>query len=384
MLSVLHIITKLTMGGAQETVFYYYDNLDRSRFEVFLLAGKEREFQSKNLLEKLSKDIHFNTIENLQNKINIVQDLKTIFEIYRFLKKNPVDIVHTHSAKAGILGRIAAWLAGVKVIVHTVHGWSFHHKMWWIAKFIYILLEKLTAKVSDKLITVTKMDIEKGLRNGIGTSEKYITIRSGINFSIFDKPNWALIDKFKEKFKGKKIIGSIGRLSIQKNYSDYLKIVKKLCLQRIDLHFVIVGDGELRQQLEQEIKQLGISDNITLLGLCTDIEVVLRSFDIFLLTSLWEGLPRVLPEAMYCKTPVVAYGVDGILEIIDNDVNGFVIKPRDIDGACTYIKQIIDDTALRERIINNALNTVEDYSAQKMLRETEELYTQLMKENQGG
>jgi glycosyltransferase involved in cell wall biosynthesis len=139
-----------------------------------------------------------------------------------------MDIVHTHSSKAGILGRIAAKLAGVPVIIHTVHGWSFHDKMSRFKKKLYVSLERLASGFCDRMIAVTNLDIEKGLAEGIGSRPKYVIIRSGIDFGKFQNYDREKVSQFKNIYNGKKIIGTVGRLSEQKNLLDFLRIAKML------------------------------------------------------------------------------------------------------------------------------------------------------------
>jgi glycosyltransferase involved in cell wall biosynthesis len=382
-LKVLHIITRLTLGGAQETVLYYYDKIDRKKFDVFFMSGIETEFGQKDIIHKLSQDSKFAFAKYLSNNINPINDIKAIWEIFCFIKKNKIQIVHTHSAKAGFVGRTAAFIAGVPVILHTVHGWSFNPLMKPLIKSIYIFLEKIMARISKKLITVTSTDIDKGVGAGIGNFDKYIVIRSGIDFSKFDNTQINLIEDCRRDFFNRKIIGAVGRISPPKNYKDFVRIAKELCRRRDDLYFVIVGEGELRAELEEFIKEQEMTDKILLMGLRLDVNVLLRVFDVLLLTSLWEGLPRVLPEAMYCGVPIVSNAIDGVKEIISDEINGILIKPLDINGACDSIEKLLKDEDLRNRIIENGKESSLEYSAQKMLHETQNLYMELYKKTRG-
>lgn len=377
---VVHIITKLTLGGAQENTIFSYYHHDKTRYEIYLLAGPDASFCSKTYLEKLKSEKNVIIIKNMYTSINPIKDLKALVEIYIFLKKKKIDIIHTHSSKAGVLGRIAGRLAGVSAIVHTVHGWSYHDRMAKIKKKIYVFIERICAKFTDKMITVTHLDVEKGLREKIGLRPQYITIRSGIDFNRFNNVNQHKIHEFKNYYKDKKIIGTISRLSEQKNIFDFIKIARLLTNERTDLHFMIIGDGILRKKIEAYIAKNNMNRYITLLGVRTDINDLLRTFDVFVLTSLWEGLPRVIPEAMYCKVPVVANQVDGIAEIIENGINGFTTKPHNVEDACNKIKLLLDNDEQREKIIENAAKTIyPKYSAYHMIQQIEKTYEEILK-----
>ena len=381
---VLHIITRLTLGGAQETALYYFHHLEREKFDVFFMAGTQFEFQEEAVLEALWKDANFTCIKNLDNRIHPIKDLLSIWEIYKGIKRNKIDIVHTHSAKAGFVGRVAARLAKVSVIIHTVHGWSFNPLMKPLIKKIYIFLEKLMAKCTTQLIVVSNPDIEKGLAHGIGRLNQYKVIRSGIDFTKFTILNEKDILRFKENFPGKRLIGAVGRLSAPKNYRDFVKIAKELCRRREDLHFVIVGEGELRAEIEEYISQNKLKDKVTLLGLRRDVNLILRSLDVLLLPSLWEGLPRVLPEAMYCELPIVANRVDGVEEIIIDGFNGLLVAPKDCLGAVASVEKLLENFEFSQRLVENAKQGVYEYSAQKMIEDTQNLYRELYGRFGGG
>jgi hypothetical protein len=171
----------------------------------------DNSFGGNEYLNSLRNKCNIIFIKDLLNPINPFKDIKALFRLYRFLKKNSIDIVHTHSSKAGILGRIAAKLAGVPVIIHTVHGWSFHDKMSKFKKKLYVFLECLASGFCDRMIAVTNLDIEKGLAEGIGNRAKYIIIRSGIDFSKFQNYDSEKVSRFKNMYNGKKIIGTVGR-----------------------------------------------------------------------------------------------------------------------------------------------------------------------------
>ncbi|MFA7572219.1 MAG: glycosyltransferase family 4 protein [Lutispora sp.] len=375
---VAHVITSLAIGGAQENTIFTYNHHNKEKFKVYLLSGRSNCFVCEDYINQLKNEENVCFIKTMQNPIHPIKDMIALIEIYKFFKKNKIDIVHTHSSKAGVLGRIAAKLAGVPIIVHTVHGWSFHDRMNIVNKYIYILIEKLCARFTNKIITVTNIDIEKGLAKKIGTKCLYTTIRSGIDFNKLNDAYIYKTNQLKDIYNGKIIIGTVARISKQKNLLDFIKVAEKMLEKRSDLQYVIIGDGPLRKQLENYINNRKLNDSITLLGQRIDVYNLIQEFDIFLLTSLWEGLPRVIPEAMYCKIPVIANKVDGVAEIIKDGFNGFTTKPHDIHDACSKIELLLNDEKLRERIVKNAFETIyPDFCAHNMVTQIENLYETL-------
>lgn len=372
---VAHIITRLTLGGAQENTVFTFMNHNREKYDAYLIFGGDESYGGSIYKNNLNNNKNLILIKEMANSINPIKDLKAFIKIYGFLKKNRMDIVHTHSSKAGVIGRIAAKAAGVPAIVHTVHGWSFNKSMNIAKRQIYIWIERIAARFCDRLITVANKDIDKGLAAGIGYRNKYLTIRSGIDFSEFKNMDKEKAGRIRAGFGNKKIIGTIGRISKQKNLFDFVRIAKIFVSCREDVHFVIIGDGPQRKQLEEYSRSLGLCGHITFMGVRQDIIDLYGVIDVLLMTSLWEGLPRVIPEAMFCGVPVVANSVDGVPEIVKDGMNGFTTKPNDLEDVCRKLEKLLDDINLREAIIKNAYDTAyPEYGAHNMVRQIESLY----------
>ncbi|MCD4738728.1 MAG: glycosyltransferase, partial [Anaerolineae bacterium] len=185
-LPVLHVITRLIVGGAQETVMFTAALLDPARFDVEILSGPQTGSEGSLIAEVRARDIHLTILPQLLRQISPRNDLLALWKLTRRMREKRYVIVHTNSSKAGVIGRLAARLAGVPVIVHTVHGWSFHGHMSPAKRKMYILLEKFAASFTDAMIVVAEPDIEKGLREGIGRPEQYHVIRSAIPLDKFD------------------------------------------------------------------------------------------------------------------------------------------------------------------------------------------------------
>ncbi|MDR3243921.1 MAG: glycosyltransferase, partial [Elusimicrobiota bacterium] len=271
MIKVCFIITKLELGGAQKVALWTAENLNRERFDDFLISG------IGGILDiEAKKNLKMFQIPNLVRQISPIKDFLALIEIYKILKKQKPDIVHTHSSKAGIIGRLAAKLAGVKSIVHTIHGYGFNETQKFYVKYLYIYIEKICALITDKLIAVAKEDIKKGLRYKIAKEEKFILIRAGIDKSFYESfiPNSEFRNTI-SKDKAVKIVLTIGPFKPQKNIADFIKAAAEVSKKRNDILFAIVGDGEQREDLQNLAQELNIKDKILFLGWRNDIKQIL-------------------------------------------------------------------------------------------------------------
>ena len=291
-MKVFHIITLLELGGAQQNTLFTVAHLNRERFEVGLMAGEgalldEEAKKIPNLL------LYF--LPNLIRSVNPIRDIIALVQMVRILKKEKPFIVHTHSSKAGILGRIAARLAGVPFIIHSIHGFGFNPYQNFFARKLFITLEKWMAHFTHCLIAVTKENIEEGLRLGIGKKEQYTLIRSGVNISKIQekarKTDSASLRKILGIPEGAKVILTVGPFKIQKNPVAFVQLAKRVLQNIPEAQFLMAGDGELRENVMQEIMANGLEKNVKLLGWRKDIPQLLAASDLFVLTSLWEGLP---------------------------------------------------------------------------------------------
>lgn len=378
---VLHLITRLIVGGAQENTLYTAAGLDPRRYQVTVLSGPQTGSEGSLIEEARQQGIALELLPTLVRQISPLQDLRTLQVLVQHLRQERYTIIHTHSSKAGILGRIAAHVAGVPVILHTVHGWSFHDYMPLITRWLYILLERLCARYSDVLIVVTRRDEEKGLRAGIGRPDQYRLIRSAIPLQQFD-PSRGQRQQVRLALNIPQqalVLGNIGRFSPQKNPLDWVRIAGSLAERYPDLYFLMVGDGPLRPAVEAELQRQGIASRTRLTGLRRDIPQMLSAMDIFLLTSLWEGLPRVLPQAMSMGLPVVANQADGTQEAIQHGVTGFLVQPGHLEKAVNYCAQLIEDPALRRSLGEAGQEFARrEFDLARMLEQIDQTYQELL------
>ena len=378
---VLHVITRLIVGGAQENTIFTALMLNSSRYRVDVVCGPQAGAEGSLHDEYINQGGNLIIIPELVREISPVKDLAAFWKLYNIIKKGRYDIVHTHSSKAGIVGRLAAKLANVPVIVHTVHGWSFHAYMSKVTRTAFVVLEKIAARMSNKLIVVTKLDIRKGLHAGIGRKKDYILIRSSILLDKFE-PNKYSKDRIRNELgipAESFVVGNVGRLSKQKNPLLWVRVANIIHAQYSNTKFLMVGDGNLRTEVEKLINELGLRDGFIITGLKRNVPELLSAMDVFLLTSLWEGLPRVIPQAMAMGIPVVATKADGNAEIIQHGVSGFLGEPSDAEKLAEYCLRLKDDIQLRQHFVKRGMEIVrEEYDLQKMVDTIDNLYVELI------
>ncbi|MCG2712719.1 MAG: glycosyltransferase family 4 protein [Candidatus Omnitrophica bacterium] len=377
---VLHIITRLIVGGAQQNTILTVAGLQGlGDYELTLLSGPQTGPEG-SLIEEAAASCKLRILPELRRNINPYYDLIAFIKLIRFIKKSRFDIIHTHSSKAGILGRWAARLAGKNIIVHTVHGWGHHDFQHPLIRFLYISLEKLTLLITHKLIGVSKVNIENGLVNGIGKVNNYSLIRSGIDLERFKHPRGHQ-EQLRSKLgipPGVPVVGTVTRLSAQKAPLDFIRACAIIAESNPEAWFVIVGDGPLKSEAESLTKKLALEKRLVFTGLRDDVPELMSLFNIFALSSLWEGLPRVLPQAMARGLPIVATNIDGNAEAVINEENGLLVAPGDYKALAQSILSLLDKPQTAALMGKNGFKRVEEFAAQKMIKEIDSLYKGLL------
>jgi glycosyltransferase involved in cell wall biosynthesis len=384
---VLHLITHLGIGGAQDNTLLTVRDLSRQRYEVHLATGQD--YTDWEAQGRAYADAFF-LFPDLRRAVNPQVDRRALNQITDFLREHNYDIVHTHSAKAGTLGRIAARRAKVPLIIHTFHsfGWQVArtaHTLPWhsytssIKEWLYILIERYAASLSDALITVSELNKQEALGINLAPPEKFTTIYSGIDLDRF-KVNVERIEKCHSLglLPGQPIIGTIGRLSTQKAPLDFVAAAKIVLQQKLDVQFIMVGDGPLASEVRQAI---GDEQRIKLFGYRGDVPEILSILDIFVLSSLWEGLGRALTEAMITGVPVAATAVDGVPELVTHQQTGLLSPPGDPAQLAQNIVWLLDNPEEAQRMRQCATSrVVPTFSAEQMVEQIEALYERLLVE----
>ncbi len=374
---IAHVITRLDLGGAQQNTLFCAAHHDRSRFDVALIAG------AGGILDADARripdaDVHI--VPWLRHPVRPVSDLRALLRLRRLFRSCRIDLVHTHSSKAGILGRLAARLAGVPVAVHTVHGWSFNATQAAPVREVYVQLERIAARSTQRLIVVAAGDRAKGLAHGIGRPEQYVVVRSGIDVSEFERPSVPRNEaRTRLGFAPEQVVvGTVACLKPQKAPLDFLRAAALAHARDPRLRFLVAGDGELRPAMESLVRDLGLSDVVRLLGWRRDVPDLLHAMDVFLLTSRFEGLPRSVLQAMAAGIPVVATAVDGTPEIVHDGETGLLVPPGRPDLAAQRVLELVADPALRARCVSGARAVLtREFDIRQMVRNLDRLYLEL-------
>ena len=377
-INLLYVITKLELGGAQTQLLTLLKNLDRSRFNLFLFTA-----QNGLLVDEVAlfAGMTFYRSKHLERPINPLQDLLALIEIFRFIKKHKIDIVHTHSSKGGIVGRWAAILAGVRIIFHTVHGWSFNDFQPFLTRKIFMGLERFNAGFTSKIIVVSDYDKKKGLAHRIGREEQYCLLRYGIDKTPFKIKDPSIRAELGIG-DGDLVVGTIACFKPQKALEDFLKLATLIHPEFPQTKFLVAGDGALRSKIEGAIARYGLGAHVILTGWRRDIPRILSAMDIFVLTSLWEGLPISAIEAMAAAVPVVLTHTGGVAEIVEEGKTGALAPCQDMTSMLQKVVPLLKDEALRKWVGQNARESVSNrFNIENMIRESESLYVQSLEES---
>jgi glycosyltransferase involved in cell wall biosynthesis len=379
---VTHVITRLIVGGAQENTAATVLGLRAKPGVVVRLisgptAGAEGSLESefKNSPELLT------VLPELVRLIHPLKDWFALQKLKNFFREQKPGIVHTHSGKAGILGRLAAQRAGVPLVIHTIHGPSFGNFQNRFSNFIFRAAERKAARVTGHFIVVADAMKNQYLAAGIGKPEQYTKIFSGFRLEPFLAAKNDL--EFRKKLgitPGDLVVGKIARLFKLKGHEDLFAVAPELIRRCPQIKFLLVGDGEWRARFENRVKSLGVEKNFVFAGLVPPGEIprYVGIMDALVHLSLREGLPRVLPQALAAAKPVVAYDCDGAREVCLDGQTGFLVQPGDLKNLAEKIIRLANDSALREKLGRSGANFVrENFAVEKMVDAIYNLYLKL-------
>lgn len=343
----------MIVGGAQENTLLSIIGHIQKGHEVTLLTGPSPGPEGKLLKKSEIPELKIITISHLLRNISPINDLSAYFELKKIFINNKFDVVHTHSSKAGIIGRAAAWKAEVPFIVHTVHGQAFHpYQSKWKNK-IYILLEKWAAKRCHKIYSVAEAMIKQCVDAGVAPGSKYKKVYSGMKLEPFLKSekNHKLQKKLKIP-ENKRIIGTVARLFPLKGYEFFIPAAKKLLKKYDDIHFLIVGDGILTDKIKNNLENDGLLENFSFTGLVPPDKVYkyISTMDILVHLSLREGLPRTVVQALASAKPAVGFRLDGTPEVLIDGETGFAVEAEKTDKAVEKIKFLLDNPSKAQQM----------------------------------
>jgi glycosyltransferase involved in cell wall biosynthesis len=385
---VAHVITRLIIGGAQENTAASVIGLrQKKRFEVELVTGPTRgtEGTLRPWLEQ--HDVPITEIPNLVRPVHPYHDVVALVRLTRHFHRTAPAIVHTHSGKAGTLGRLAARMARVPLILHTIHGPSFGRFQGRAANLIFTQAERMAGRFTDHFVAVSDAMIEQYLAAGIGEKNRYTKILSGFALDSFrhaknDSAWRTRLGLAPSDF----VVGKIARLAALKGHADLVQGLPELIKRCPETKVLLVGEGPLRGELERSLKVAGLADRVRFAGLVSPEEMArhIGVMDAVVHLSYREGLPRALPQALAAARPVVAYDCDGAGEVCVDGETGFLVPPGNIDLAMRHLAELGRDPVLRERLGRRGQNIVcERFSVRQMVDALDELYGTLWQRKTG-
>ena len=379
-LGVAHIVTTFSLGGATENTLWSARGVrELGGYRVAILAGWPIRAEGGLLEEAEQAGIDVEIIDSLQRDINLIADVRALVALVWRLRKGRYAIVHTHGSKAGILGRLAARILGLPVVVHTFHSLPYAEDDPWWKRVPCIWLERLAARWSTGLLSVTQDVVDRIERDRIAPPGKCTVARSGMDLDRFLHPA-PRRDDIRSEWgipNDGVAVGMIGRVHTGKGQDVLVGLAPRLCRAVPTIHLIIIGTGPLREELAERVASLGLSDRVRLVGAVPPAEMpeAISALDVLLHMSEREGLARVIVQALACGRPAISYDLDGSPEVIADRVNGRLIRPGDADELVDAIVEIAGDAHLRASWGKNGPPAVDPgWRVETMVRQIDEAY----------
>jgi glycosyltransferase involved in cell wall biosynthesis len=379
-LRVLRVITRLNVGGPAIQAVLLSARLDPDRFESLLVAGTESAVEGSMIeLGRLNAPPALRRVPTLGREISPLDDLRALGALIGVMREFKPDIVHTHLAKAGTLGRVAARIAGVPVVIHTYHGTVFRGYFGSLRSRLFLQIERALARVTTRLIAITSGQRRDVIALGIGNDAKVVEIPLGLELAPFiDAPSRAEARSLLHLTSDEPVVAIVARLVPIKDVGLFLRAFARLSSAPTS---VIVGDGEERARLEAEAAALGIASRCRFLGWRRDVRSVYAAADVVVLTSRNEGSPVSIIEAMAAGRAVVCTDVGGVGDVVTSGASGMLVPHGDADALAASIDRLLGDPALRERLGAEARRAVYPrYDVSRLVTDIETLYNSLIHE----
>ncbi|TVQ54748.1 MAG: glycosyltransferase family 1 protein [Phycisphaerales bacterium] len=380
----MHISTRLILGGSQENTVLSCEGQAGRGHDVSLVYGPIYGPEG-SMLKHVRKHGKIETIEtpNLVRELAPIRDARCLRDLRKIIRDRKPDVVHTHSSKAGILGRLAAWKERVPAVIHTVHGPPFHaHEKKW-RNALYILAERYAARRCHKIVCVAEAMREQFLAATVGRPEQYTVVYSGMNVEPFLNPQHEQqpvrqeIGLSSDDF----VVGTIARLAELKGHDDLLDALRPVFVARPNLKLLWVGDGWWRERLTARLEEMGLRDRVVMTGLVSPDEIpkYLQAMDVLAHPSYREGLPRTVTQALLSAKPVIAYDVDGTREVCRHNQTGKLLKPADIESLREAVLWMMDNAEERRAMGERGRKMCrEQFSADRMVDELERVYREIL------
>ena len=379
-LRVMHVITRMIVGGAQENTLYNCLDLVRDfGDEVKLITGPSEGAEGKLLAQTNTQGLLIDTHSSLIRSISPLHDHRALQALKSAIRDWRPDVVHTHSAKAGLLGRAAAWSCRVPCVIHTVHGAPFHPFQRWASRWFFIQCERWAARRCHHMISVADAMTDLMVKAKVATQDKFTTIYSGMDVEPFLRSanNRESVRKELGFSSSDVVFGKIARLFHLKGHRYIIEAAEQVCRNQPNAKFLFVGDGILREKFKSEIAKRGMNSSFVFTGLVPPAKIpdLIGAMDVLVHTSLREGLARALPQALISGKPVISYDIDGAREVVLEGKTGFLIPPKEIDSLANAMCKLANSTETREEMGEKGRELFTDqFRHETMTRKIRELY----------
>jgi glycosyltransferase involved in cell wall biosynthesis len=379
---ICHVITRLIIGGAQENTILTCRGLAEHGHEVVLVSGPETGPEGSLRDRAASGGYELVTIDALRRAVNPLRDWRARSELCRLFERLRPDVVHTHSSKAGILGRAAAARVGIPIVVHTIHGMSFNRTQPMGVRILYRCLERWAGRWTGAFISVADAMTRQAVAAGLGSPEQLVTIRSGVEAERF-RPQPELRAKYRRAWgvgSDDVVVGTIARLFKNKGYDEIISAMPDAVSRAPRLRFVWIGDGAQRGEYLDRLARLGLRERVHLAGLIPPEEVAsqINGFDIVLHASRWEGLPRAVVQGLLTGVPAISFDNDGAPEVVIPDQTGILVPLGDTEKLADAVVTLAGDPDMRRRLGERGrARCIEEFDWRLMVAQIEELYEKL-------
>lgn len=379
--SILHIVGDSRFGGGTLVIAQLARAAKELGWDPYVLTTdpQSQEYYKVHGIGVLGMDL-------LWRSIHPLRDLRGFVRLVRLLRKERFDVVHTHTSKGGMIGRLAAWLTRTPIVVHTVHGFAFHEQSGWLARTVYSSLERLASHWCDAIVCVSEFHARWALELGIGTPRKVFSIPNGVEALPelpFDTcPRTRLELGISPEVT---LLFSMGRLAPQKGFPWLIDAVALLRdVHKRSVLLAIAGEGPLDEELREYARQRGVSEQVRFLGFRRDIPQLLAACDIVVLPSLWEGLSIALLEAMRAGKPIVSTTIESNLEVASHGNVALLVPAKDAEALASAILRLLQDSELRTTLASESTRVLrEHYSEERVVAAYRDLYALLARRHLG-
>ncbi|MFM7592953.1 MAG: glycosyltransferase family 4 protein [Isosphaeraceae bacterium] len=382
-MKIVHVITRLIVGGAQENTLLTVEGLHhRHRDDVILITGPAEGPEGDLFARAESQGFTVELMPELVRAIRPGTDFAAYKALRQSIRRHRPDVVHTHSSKAGIVGRQAAWQEKVPAVVHTIHGMPFGRFEKWHKNALYIGVERWAARRCHAFVSVADAMSEQALAAGVGRPEQFLTVYSGMDVDAFLNPPRPRGEVRKELGLGPADVAfaTVARLFELKGHDDILAVAPEILRQNPNVRFVFIGDGILRDRFKADAERLGISHAIIFTGLVPPARIpeLIGAVDAVVHPSLREGLARVLPQSLIVGRPVISYDIDGAKEVV-LPTTGHLLGPQDLEGLKKAIIDLASDPEKRAKMgAEGRRRFAHQFRAETMTDELRALYERLL------